>query len=111
MVRMRSLKAKHIIQKSFCPSCADSNFGKVDLQSLPDDESKLYFLIAKRFILQFYPVQEFEQTKAVIECEDETFLARGKVITKMDGKQSKATAKLKLMMTTNSCRPYMKVML
>lgn len=53
---------------------------KVDLNSLPADEQKLYTLIAKRYLLQFYPVQEFEQTKAVIECEGETFLARGKVI-------------------------------
>lgn len=68
---------------------------KVDLQSLPDDESKLYFLIAKRFILQFYPVQEFEQTKAVIECEDETFLARGKVITKNGWKTIESDSEVK----------------
>lgn len=53
---------------------------KIDLNSLPDDEQKLYTLIAKRYLLQFYPVQEFEATKAEIECEGETFLARGKVI-------------------------------
>ena len=55
---------------------------KIDLNTLPDAEAKLYTLIAKRYLLQFYPVQEFEQTKAVIECEGETFLARGKVIIK-----------------------------
>ena len=53
---------------------------KIDLNSLPSDEQKLYTLIAKRYLLQFYPVQEFEATKAEIECEGETFLARGKVI-------------------------------
>ena len=53
---------------------------KIDLNSLPDDEQKLYTLIVKRYLLQFYPVQEFEATKAEIECEGETFLARGKVI-------------------------------
>lgn len=55
---------------------------KIDLNSLPEDEQKLYTLIAKRYFLQFYPVQEFEATKAEIECEGETFLARGKVIIK-----------------------------
>lgn len=53
---------------------------KIDLNSLPDDEQKLYTLIAKRYLLQFYPVQEFEATKVEIECEGETFMARGKVI-------------------------------
>lgn len=53
---------------------------KIDLNSLPVDEQKLYTLIAKRYLLQFYPVQEFEATKAEIECEGETFIAHGKVI-------------------------------
>ena len=53
---------------------------KIDLNSLPADEQKLYTLIAKRYLLQFYPVQEFEATKAEIECEGETFTAHGKVI-------------------------------
>lgn len=53
---------------------------KIDLNSLPEDEQKLYTLIAKRYLLQFYPVQEFEATKVEIECEGEPFLACGKVI-------------------------------
>lgn len=53
---------------------------KIDLNSLPADEQKLYTLIAKRYLLQFYPVQEFEATKAEIDCEGETFIAHGKVI-------------------------------
>lgn len=53
---------------------------KIDVNSLPTDEQKLYTLIAKRYLLQFYPVQEFETTKAEIDCEGETFLAHGKVI-------------------------------
>lgn len=55
---------------------------KIDLNSLPEDECKLYSMIAERYVLQFYPAQEFEQTTAVIECEGETFSARGKVIIK-----------------------------
>ena len=55
---------------------------KIDLNSLPEDEYKLYSMIAERYVLQFYPAQEFEQTTAVIECEGETFSARGKVIIK-----------------------------
>ena len=55
---------------------------KIDLNSLPEDECKLYSMIAERYVLQFYPAQEFEQTTAIIECEGETFSARGKVIVK-----------------------------
>ena len=55
---------------------------KIDLNSLPEDECKLYSMIAERYVLQFYPAQEFEQTTAIIECEGETFSARGKVIIK-----------------------------
>lgn len=53
---------------------------KIDVNSLPADEQKLYTIIAKRYLLQFYPVQEFEATRAEIDCEGETFLAHGKVI-------------------------------
>ena len=53
---------------------------RVDLTKLSNDEQKLYVLIAKRFILQFYPVHEFEQTVVVIECEGEKFVGKGKII-------------------------------
>lgn len=53
---------------------------KIDLQTLSADEQNLYYLIAKRYILQFYPGHEFNKTTAQIECEGEIFTAKGKVI-------------------------------
>lgn len=53
---------------------------KIDLQTLSADEQNLYYLIAKRYILQFYPDHEFNKTTAQIECECEIFTAKGKVI-------------------------------
>ena len=54
---------------------------KVDLTKLQADEAKLYQMIAKRFILQFYPVHKFEQTTAIVRCAEEDFVAKGKVVT------------------------------
>lgn len=53
---------------------------KIDLQTLSADEQNLYYLIAKRYILQFYSGHEFNKTTAQIECEGEIFTAKGKVI-------------------------------
>lgn len=55
---------------------------KVDLATLSKDEQILYKMIAKRYLLQFYPLQEFEDTICEIECAGETFVAKGKVIIK-----------------------------
>lgn len=51
---------------------------KVDVTKLKDDERKLYEMIAKRYLLQFYPVHKFEQTTVEIECAGETFAAKGR---------------------------------
>lgn len=53
---------------------------RVDLSTLSNDEQKLYVMIAKRFILQFYPVHEFEQTIVIVECAEEKFVGKGKVV-------------------------------
>lgn len=53
---------------------------KIDLSELTSDQQGLYLLIAKRFLQQFYPPQTFEATTFTIECEGETFLAKGKRI-------------------------------
>lgn len=55
---------------------------KVDLATLSSDEQYLYKVIAKRYLLQFYPLQEFEDTICEIECAGETFIAKGKVVIK-----------------------------
>ena len=64
---------------------------RVDLSKLSDDEQKLYVMIAKRYILQFYPVHEFEQTVVVTECEGEKFVGKGKVVL-VEGWKSVAKA-------------------
>lgn len=53
-----------------------------DMGKLSADEQKLYLLLAKRYLLQFYPAQEFESCEVVIDCEGETFKATGKVVLK-----------------------------
>lgn len=54
---------------------------RADLTKLQADEARLYQLVAKRFILQFYPLHKFEQTTATILCAEESFIAKGKVVT------------------------------
>lgn len=51
-----------------------------DLDKLSSDEKALYILISTRYLLQFYPPQEFETTDILIDCESELFKATGKVI-------------------------------
>ena len=53
---------------------------KADLSKLSDKEQKLYQMVAKAYIAQFYPPQEFLSTKITIEAAGETFQGSGKVI-------------------------------
>ncbi|MFR5072215.1 MAG: DNA topoisomerase [Bianqueaceae bacterium] len=50
-----------------------------DLNRLSDDETKIYRLIAKRLLEVFYPIQ-YEITEAILICQEERFLAKGKVV-------------------------------
>ena len=47
---------------------------------LPPDESKVYDLIARRFLAVFFPPARFENTTVVTAVEEETFLSRGRVV-------------------------------
>ena len=49
-------------------------------EELPEKEKKLYWLIARAYIAQFYPVHEYEHTKIEITFAGETFNASGNVI-------------------------------
>ena len=51
-----------------------------DLNRLSDDETKIYRLIAKRLLEVFYPPYEYEITEAILICQEERFLAKGKVV-------------------------------
>ena len=50
------------------------------LSDLNEKEKKLYMLIAKSYIAQFYPAQEFLSTKVELSAGGEMFTASGKVI-------------------------------
>ena len=52
----------------------------VDWSQLSDREQKLYRLIAKRYIAQFFPVHEYDETVVKFALGDETFTARGRVV-------------------------------
>ena len=48
--------------------------------ALSDKEEKLYRLIVRRYIAQFFPVHEFDATEVVLNLGGETFVAKGKVV-------------------------------
>ena len=49
-----------------------------DIAALPDVERRIYELVARRFLAQFYPAFEFHQTSIEIEIAGETFTANGR---------------------------------
>ena len=51
-----------------------------DMQTLTDIEKKCYCLVAKAYIAQFYPPQEYLKTHIEIAAGNECFLANGKTI-------------------------------
>ena len=51
-----------------------------DLARLSEEERRIYLLVAKRLIEVFYPPYEYEVTEAVVTVEEETYLARGRVV-------------------------------
>ena len=52
----------------------------VDWTQLSEREQKLYRLIAKRYIAQFFPVHEYDETVVKLALGDEVFTARGRVV-------------------------------
>lgn len=53
---------------------------KVDFSSLSDIEQKLYSLVARAYIAQFYPAHVYLATKIEVSCENEIFVAKGKTV-------------------------------
>ena len=49
-------------------------------EKLSDAEQKIYRLIAKRYIANFFPVHEFDATEITFDIGSETFLAKGRVV-------------------------------
>ncbi len=56
---------------------------KVELSSLSDIEQKLYLLVARAYLAQFYPVHVYMSTKINVVCDGENFVAKGKTVKEM----------------------------
>ncbi len=54
---------------------------KIDLSKLSQDERQLYDLVARRMIASFYPAYEYDATRVIASCENETFRSTGRVTT------------------------------
>lgn len=50
--------------------------------ALSEMERNIYELIVSAYLAQFYPVHEYLSTSVFVSVEDETFAAKGKVVTK-----------------------------
>ena len=48
--------------------------------SLTEIEQRMYTMVAKAYLAQFYPIHTYMATKITIECAEETFIANGKQI-------------------------------
>ena len=56
-------------------------------------QKHIYYLIAQAYLAQFYPVHEYDQTRLTIEAAQESFVAHGKVVTKLGWKALYTTDK------------------
>ncbi|MBR4015697.1 MAG: DNA topoisomerase III [Anaerotignum sp.] len=54
--------------------------GRLPLESLTEDEKKVFSLVAARFLSVFYPHYRYEVTKVYAEAEKERFLSKGTVV-------------------------------
>ena len=54
--------------------------GKLRLDSLTEEEKKVFSLVAARFLAVFYPYYRYETTKVYAEAEEERFLSKGTVV-------------------------------
>lgn len=54
--------------------------GKLRVDSLTEEERKVFSLVAARFLSVFYPYYRYETTKVYAEAEGERFLSKGTVV-------------------------------
>lgn len=52
-----------------------------DIASLNDMEKKVYLEVVKRYVLQFWPVAHYQATRVVLQCDQDSFIVRGKRYT------------------------------
>ena len=60
---------------------------KADMKSFSETERNIYWLIARGYITQFYPIHTYDQTKIEITYKDELFTASGRVVQDMGWKE------------------------
>ena len=60
----------------------------VQLEHLTNEERKIYDLVVRRFLAVLYPPFEYEQTTVKAGCEEEEFLAKGKIVLKAGWKEA-----------------------
>ena len=80
---IKFIKSKRVFDNSKVESHSAITPTYIIPQGLTADEEKVYTAIKNRFITQFMPVAEFEETKITIKVNDENipgeFIAKGKV--------------------------------
>jgi len=55
---------------------------EADLSQLNPNEKKIYQAVCERYVAQFHPPCEYKTAAIIVECEEETFKANGKIIIK-----------------------------
>ena len=60
---------------------------RCDFAHLNAMQQHVYYLVAQAYIVQFYPLYEYDQTKITIEAAGEQFAAHGKVVTQWGWKE------------------------
>ena len=60
----------------------------VQLEHMTNEERKIYDLVVRRFLAVLYPPFEYEQTTVKAGCEEEEFLAKGKIVLKEGWKEA-----------------------
>ena len=60
----------------------------VQLDHLTNEERRIYDLVVRRFLAVLYPPFEYEQTTIKAGCEEEEFLAKGKIVLKEGWKEA-----------------------
>ncbi len=53
---------------------------RVDPASFPEDERRLYDLVARRMLAAFYPACEYDATRVVTQVDEDTFRTNGRII-------------------------------
>ncbi len=57
------------------------------LRAFSDKERKIYDLVVKRFLAVLYPPHEYEQTSITTSINNETFIAKGKIVLSQGWKE------------------------